>query len=179
MIPSTYLPLIKWGGIALIGVGFGWWLGGRGEATAHAQTKAKHAETMRAIAEEAREVATKVRLREHQVAQDVAAIATAYEDQRNAIQSTARAAVLADIRSGRIRLRDHTQAVPAAAQAATPASGSDGQAKRGGQAEGDMVPRWWVEERASESVAAGIEDDAQLTACQATLQAYANITEAK
>lgn len=176
MIPAAYLPLIRLGGIALVVVsliGFGWWLGGRGEATAHAQTKAKHAETLRAIAEEARAVANMVRLREHQVAQDVAAIATAYEDKRNAIQSTARAAVLADIRSGRIRLRDHTQAVPSTAQAATAPGGSDGQAQGGGIHPGDLAGP------VAESIAVAAQADAQLTACQATLQAYANITEAK
>jgi hypothetical protein len=176
VIPAAYLPLVKWGGIALLTVGVwfhGYSKGNDAGEVQVAKLTAKHAETMRAIAEEARAVANMVRLREHQVAQDVAAIATAYEDKRNAIQSTARAAVLADIRSGRIRLRDHTQAVPSTAQAATAPGGSDGQAQGGGIHPGDLAGP------VAESIAVAAQADAQLTACQATLQAYANITEAK
>lgn len=155
-------------------IGFGWWLGGRAGAVKVAELKADHAKVLLEIADDSRKVAAEIRLYEQRVATDIAQIATNYEDQRNEIASNARAAVLADLRAGRIRLRGVTAgaAVPTSGQAATAAGQRDGQAVSTGEDPPDLVPRWWVEERAAESEAVAAEADAQLAACQAVITAY-------
>lgn len=173
LIPAPWRP---WAMVAacLALVGLGWWLGSRSEASDHAQTKAEHAQVLQRIAEQARDVAEKtrqaeadIRIQEHQMAEEVAAIATAYEDERNAIETNTRAAVLADLRAGRVRLRNDTAtrcAVPDTAQAPAAAGRSDGQA-----VDGDEAARV-----AADAIGIGAEADAQLAACQSVIRAYAS-----
>lgn len=180
---GPYASLIKWGLVA--GVAIGVWFHGYSEGNDSgevevAQLKAKHAQVLLDIADEAREVANEVRMREQVVAQDIAAIATAYEDKRNEAVKQARDSVLADVRAGRIRLRPFPgQASPPAVATSAAACQCDGQAAGSGENPPDMVPRWWVEERAAESEAVGAEADAQLSACQATVMTYYNTTRSQ
>lgn len=155
-------------------IGLGWWLGGRSGAVEVAELKAAHAETLTGIAEDSRKLAEDIRRHEQQVAKDLAKVATEFEDKRHEIAANARAAVLDDIRAGRVRLRGYgpRPAMPAAGQAGASASERDGQAVSAGEDPPDMVPRWWVEERAAESEAVGAEADAQLEACQAVNRIY-------
>lgn len=172
---GPYASLIKLGSAVLVAVGligFGWWFGGRAGAVEVAELKEKHAEVLLDIAEDAREVANAVRMREQVVAQDIAAIATAYEDKRNEAVKQARDSVLADVRSGRIRLR------PFASQAGTPANAAppaacqcDGEAASGSQDADSLVGR------VAESIAIAAEADAQLSACQATVTTYYQATK--
>lgn len=175
MIPSAYLPLVKWGAVAAVVIGV--WLHGyskgndSGEVEV-AQLKAKHAQVLLDIADEAREVANAVRMREQVVAQDIAAIATAYEDKRNEAVKQARDSVLADVRAGRIRLRAFTgQASAASAATSAAACQCDGEASSGSQDAGSLVGR------VAESIAIAAEADAQLSACQATVTTYYNATK--
>jgi hypothetical protein len=176
MIPlDPYASLIKWGAVAAIAIGV--WFHGyskgndAGEVEA-AKLKAKHAEVLRGIADEAREVADKVRMREHEVSKDIAAIATAYEDDKHAAVKQARDSVLADVRSGRIRLRAFTS--QAGANATSPAACQcDGQAASGSQDADSLVGR------VAESIAIAAEADAQLSACQATAMTYYNATRSQ
>lgn len=172
---GPYASLIKWGAVAavVIGVWFhGYSKGNDSGEVEVAQLKAKHAQVLLDIADEAREVANAVRVREQVVAQDIAAIATAYEDQRNAAVKQARDSVLANVRSGRIRLR------PFASQASAPANATssaacqcDGEAASGSQDADSLVGR------VAESIAIAAEADAQLSACQATVTTYYNATK--
>lgn len=172
---GPYASLIKLGSAVLVAVGligFGWWLGGRAGAVEVAELKKEHTEVLRGIAEDAREVANAVRLREQVVAQDIAAIATAYEDQRNAAVKQARDSVLADVRSGRIRLRPFASQASAPANATAPAASErDGEAASGSQDADSLVGR------VAESIAIAAEADAQLSACQATVTTYYQATK--
>lgn len=171
---APYSALIKWGAVAAIVIGV--WFHGYSEGNDSgevevAQLKAKHAEVLRGIADEARVVADKVRMREHEVSKDIAAIATAYEDEKHAAVKQARDSVLADVRSGRIRLRPFaSQAIATAVATAPAACQCDGQAASGSQNEDSLVGR------VAESIAIAAEADAQLSACQATVTTYYNST---
>lgn len=171
VIPAPWRP---WAMVAacLALVGLGWWLGSRSEATAHAQTKAEHAKVLQRIAEQAGDVAEKtrqaeadIRIQEHQMAEEVAAIATAFEDERHEIAKRAIDSVLVDLRAGRVQLRNHAPArcaVPDTAQAPAAAGRSDGQA-----VDGDEAARV-----AADAIGIGAEADAQLAACQQVISAY-------
>lgn len=175
MIPSAYLPLAKWGAVAaiVIGVWFhGYSKGNDSGEVEVAQLKAKHAQVLLDIAEDAREVASAIRIREIQVAEDVAAIAQAYEDDKHAAVKQARDSVLADVRSGRIRLRPFASQASASAVATSPAACQcDDQAASGSQDADSLVGR------VAESIAIAAEADAQLSACQATVTTYYNATQ--
>lgn len=172
---GPYASLIKWGAVAAIVIGV-WFHGyGKGNDAGEvevAKLKAKHAQVLLDIADEARAVANEVRMREQVVAQDIAAIATAYEDKRHEAVKQARDSVLADVRSGRIRLRAFTGQASASATA-TPAAACqcDGEAASGVEDAGTLVGR------VAESIAIATEADAQLTACQATVTTYYNATK--
>jgi hypothetical protein len=155
-------------------IGFGWWLGGRAGAVEVAELKADHAEVMTEIAQDARHIAEEIRKAEQQTAQDLAKVARDYEDKRHEIAAIARASVLDDIRAGRIRLRGYgpRPAVSPTGQESASAGQRDGEAVGAGEDPPDMVPRWWVEERAAESEAVGAEADAQLAACHAVIRVY-------
>lgn len=177
MIPSSIklaaAPYLLWIKLAacLALVGFGWWLGSRSEAASHAKTKAEHAQVMQRIAEQARDVAEKtrqaesaVRIQEHEMADEIAAIANAFEEDRHAIETNTRSAVLADLRAGRVQLRNPPARcpVPAAAQAPAAASRSDVET-----VDGDEAARV-----AADVIGIGAEADAQLAACQSVIRAY-------
>lgn len=175
MIPlGPYASLIKWGAAVLIVIGV--WFHGHSKGNDSgevevAQLKAKHAEVLRGIADEARVVADKVRMREHEVSKDIAAIATYYEDREHEIRQNYKAAVLADVRAGRIRLRPFASQASATANATSAAACQcDVQAASGSQDAGSLVGR------VAESIAIAAEADAQLSACQSTVTTYYNST---
>lgn len=169
MIPA---PLAQYAGVAkLIGAGLilvvvwfhGYGKGNDAGEVAAAKAASQHSSEMRAIAERAREAEAVIRVREHQMADEVAAIANAYEEDRRAIEAKTRDAVLADLRAGRIRLRNDAAArcpVPAAAQASA-APGVDHVAA----ADGGEAARV-----AADAIGIGAEADAQLAACQAVIR---------
>jgi hypothetical protein len=165
---TPYLPALKWLGVGvlIVGVWFhGYSKGNDAGEVEVAKLTAKHAETMRSIEEEFRRLEAEARIKEHQMADELAKIAAAYEDDKHEIAQSTRNAVLADLRAGRIRLRQPTQTVPATDQSPAAAGQCDGQAASGSQAEGDLV-------RAADIIAIGAESDAQLAACQSVIQSY-------
>lgn len=171
---GPYANLIKWGAVAAVVIGVwvhGYSKGNDAGEVEVAQLKAKHAETLQGIADEAREVANAVRMREQIVAQDIAAIATAYEDKRHAAVKQARDSVLDDVRAGRIRLRPFASQASAPTVATSPAACKcDVQAASGSQDADSLAGR------VAESIAIAAEADAQLSACQATVKTYYNAT---
>ena len=172
---DPYASLIKWGAVAAIAIGVwfhGYSKGNDSGEVEVAKLKAKHAQVLLDIADEAREVASAIRIREQVVAQDIAAIAQAYEDDKHAAVKQARDSVLADVRAGRIRLRAFTSQAIAPANAASPAACQcDGQAASGSQDTDSLVGR------VAESIAIAAEADAQLSACQSTVTTYYNATK--
>lgn len=172
---GPYASLIKWGAVTaiVIGVWFhGYSKGNDSGEVEVAKLKAKHAQVLLDIAEDAREVVNAVRVREQIVAQDIAAIATAYEDQRNAAVKQARDSVLADVRSGRIRLRPFASQTSTPANATAPAACQcDVEAASGSQDADSLV------ERVAGTIAIAAEADAQLSACQATVTTYYQATK--
>lgn len=174
---GPYASLIKWGAVAAIVIGawfHGYSKGNDSGEVEVAQLKAKHAQVLLDIADEARVVADKVRMREHEVSKDIAAIATAYEDDKHAAVKQARDSVLADVRSGRIRLRPFASQASAPANATSPAACQcDGEAASGSQDADSLVGR------VAESIAIAAEADAQLSACQATAMTYYNATRSQ
>jgi len=112
-------------------------------------------------------LAIEVRRREHDVADAVAEVSARYEDDRRNAETSIRDAVLADVRAGRVRLRQSAAcAVPAADASASGASVSDGAAT--GRAE-DPVD---LARQVADTIAAAAAADAQLAACQAVITAY-------
>jgi hypothetical protein len=176
MIPlDPYASLIKWGAVAAIAIGVwfhGYSKGNDSGEVAVAKLEAKHAKAILGWEQEAREYEQAIRLKERQVADDIAAIATAYEDQKNEAVKKARDSVLADVRSGRIRLRAFTSQAGSGTNA-TPAAACqcDGEAASGSQDADSLVGR------VAESIAIAAEADAQLSACQSTAVTYYQATK--
>lgn len=153
VMQSHYLLAAKWGAAALLLGGmfaFGYRLGGSHGRVEVAELKAAHAE---AIAKSVAKAAEK----ERELSATVADIAVKYEAERANVAERTRASVLADIRSGRVRVRG---ACPAGVPEAPAASGE----RDAGAAGGDEI--------AATAIGIGAEADAQLRACQDALRAY-------
>jgi hypothetical protein len=167
-------------------VGAGWYLGSRSEATAHANTRAKHAEEaaeLARLAQRAAELASSTTLHirdlEAATADRVAAIeAKRLEAVRRADET--RDAVLRDLRAGRLSVRLPVRACPAGAAAGpapATAAGSDGPAERGSGSQG-FVALADLQPVIAQQIANSAGHDAQLAACQALIGEYRDLTDA-
>ncbi len=166
-MPSTGIAKV----IGILGIALVIWFHGAGwgekrKAIELAEVKAQHAQTLQDIAGKAAKAYEKALQRERAIADVVAEAEAVYEDKRYEIAQTARDSVLADIRAGRLRVRNDQARcpVPAAGQTAATAGERDGQADSGGQT-------------AAAAVGIGAEADAQLEACQAVITAYTSAAD--
>lgn len=165
-IKAAVAPYLVWLRLALwIGlVGFGFWWGSRSEAADHAQTKAKHAQTLANIAKLTQEAAEKAQQAVDARADELAEIARDHEDERTRIANETRNRVLADIKSGKLRIGP--RATAEAAKAAAPAGQCDAGAGLLETVLADM------ELRVAESAAVVEQADEHVRACQAAVRAY-------
>lgn len=167
-IKAAIAPYLLWLRLALwIGlVGFGFWWGSRSEAADHAQTKAKHAQTLAEIAQKTMRAAELAQAVVTARADELARIARDHEDERTRIANETRNRVLADIKSGKLRIGP--RATAEAAKAAATAGKCDADAGLLETVLADM------DRRVAESAAVVEQADEHVRACQASLMVYAN-----
>lgn len=165
MFPAVSAPILRWllttqrGRYLLLAtlvLGAAWW---QWEARFSAGYAAAVADQARAADRTRADASERARRLEQQHAEDMAAIATRYEQEKRDATQAAYDRALADVRAGRVRLREHWRCpVPAAATPGAPAGERDDAAGLREQA-------------AARVVRIGAEADAQLRACQAVIAA--------
>lgn len=118
MSPLMYAKLA---GCAAV-LGAAGWLGYSVRGSEVAALKVKHAETLTGIANAAREAADKARKAEYAQAEAFNAVAQQYEKAKTDDVQAAKARVIDDVRSGRLRVRLCPNEVPGPAKVAASAS---------------------------------------------------------
>lgn len=127
MSPLMYAKLA---GCAAV-LGAAGWLGYSVRGSEVAALKVKHAEVLTEIANAAREAADKARKAEYAQAEAFNAVAQQYEKAKTDDVQAAKARVIDDVRSGRLRVRLCPNEVPGPAKAPTSASKPDAAADSG------------------------------------------------
>lgn len=158
------LPWEVWLFVALVGLAL---LYGENRADAREDSvREEYTKRDAAAADELAKANAANRAAEKRQADEIADIAAQFEDDKNrAIQET-RDTVLADLRSGKLRLRIPSGGCPARpGEATAPAGLSDGKADVWGEDEGHLA-------QVADSIALSDEADAYAKACQATITAY-------
>ena len=129
------------------------------------QVRAEYTKRDAAAADELAKANAANRATEIRQAEEIASIAAQFEEEKNrAIQET-RNTVLADLRSGKLRLRIPSGGCPArSGQATAPTGIGDGAASLRGEDEGYLA--------VADSIALAAEADAHVKACIAVIQTY-------
>ena len=161
-----FLKSIPWPVWAfVIGVCLAMWYGEQRADAREESVRAEYNKRDAAAADELAKANAANRATEIRQAEEIASIAAQFEEDKNrAIQET-RDTVLADLRSGKLRLRIPSGGCPArSGQATAPASLSDGQADVWGEDQIHLA--------VADSIALADEADAHVKACQSVIQTY-------
>jgi hypothetical protein len=169
VIPVDWLKVGKWGAVLAIAVALwahGYSKGNDAGDVAVAELRTDHADTLLAIANRSKQVAELARKAEFALGEDLAAIDTKHQEAMRHASQDARDSVLADLRAGRLVVRQPSACgrLPATGTPAVAAGISNGASDNGGGDALDLA--------IAETVGIAARADERIEACQAVIAAY-------